>query len=92
MNRWFNRIDINLGGAQPRHWLLFQIICTRRYDSFIKTLKLRMLSPQYSTLDSLIPKMTSLLQTVMDEAQNELDPFWKDQSSLINFMEATSGL
>lgn len=92
MNRWFNRIDTNLGGAEPRHWLLFQTTCTRRYDPFIKTLKLRMLSPQYSTLDSPIPKMTSLPQTVMDEAQNELDPFWKDQPPLINFMEATSGL
>ncbi|KAL9609072.1 MAG: hypothetical protein Q9167_006137 [Letrouitia subvulpina] len=87
MNKW-----IELNGAQLRqreYWLLFQTTCTPRYDPFRETLKLRMILP-YDVGISSIYDQTQFSPAVIDEAQDELDPFWNEQPALTDFIVAIS--
>lgn len=93
MKKWIDLTDAELSGAQLRqciHWLLFQTTCTPAYDPFIKTLELRMLLGPFATLNTETYKPTSISLTVIDEAQNELDPFWNKQPPLFDFINANS--
>ena len=72
------------------YWLMFQTTCTPKYDPFIQTLQLRLTLCQfpYCTPKTYLHHSTQLMRTVLDEAQNELDPFWNERPPLIDFIKA----
>ena len=91
MERWISLIDEKPNGAQIKqsiYWLLFQTTCTPEYDPFMKTIQLRMLLGPFSMPRAPMHEPTSPSLTIIDEAQNELNPFWYKQPSLIDFIKA----
>ena len=78
LDTWYKSTDTN-----PSYWLLLQTTCTPKYDPFKDTLKLRMLVERATEMET-FPS----LPTIIDEAQNELDPFWSDKAPLTDFIDA----
>ena len=60
------------------YWLLFQTTCTPKYDLFKETLKWRMIFDLHSRPTESSSRLTEFLPTFIDEAQNELEPFWNE--------------
>ena len=94
METWYHSTITN--SRDSIYWLLFQTTCTPEFDLFKDTLKLRMLCLDRLCLWDRPTEMETLMETlpilptIIDEAQNELDPFWSDEASLTNFLDAGS--
>ncbi|MCJ1468434.1 hypothetical protein MMC07_007062 [Pseudocyphellaria aurata] len=75
----------------PVYWHLFQTTCTILHDPFLHTFQLRMLfsSPSGPDIAS-HPDQKQPLRIILDEAQNEIDPFWGEQPPLQAFLIAVS--
>ena len=91
MEVWIKQKEEKPSGAQlcdQIYWLLFQTTCTPEYDPFIKTLRLRMIIDDMCESESEMHLPIRSTRTIIDEAQNELDPFWNEGLPLDDFIEA----
>ena len=89
MEAWVKSTNTNSSNGHSIYWLLLQTACTPKFDPFVETLKLLMFSVgSYYQPPTENQRTLENLPTIIDEAQNELDPFWDDQIPLVDFMEA----